>query len=333
MAEFPTLRFGSLGSAVSLLQEALNMIESLLAPLAVDGNYGPKTTGRVREFQGQMSLSQDGVSGNNTWQALSEVLATAGFIISTISGIIQGTVPKTTSWRDFADPNEIALRDKLIGIAKTEADARHGIRRSTDRIKTYMMLSTINPPTFGNSERAVRVNMAGRSWCSDYVYFCLTAAGCRTPVQANASGGIEQASITRFVFEFSKTSTPKPGDLYVLKFTSQQNKNNNKKTDHIGIFRHWGASEFDSPGAAFRSYDGNSLDSPSGDLNLIQLVPDPPPEGTFPMAVGSFYNSTNTRDALLLADGFFLSITEPRPVSSKPPPPTDLLARGMRFRR
>lgn len=106
--------------------------------------------------------------------------------------------------------------------------------------------------------------MAGRSWCGDYVYFCLLTAGCRTPVVANAVGTIEQASITRYEFEFKRTMTPKPGDLYVLQFTSAQNKKNNKKTEHIGIFRHWGESEDDQPGATFRSYDGNSLDSRAG---------------------------------------------------------------------
>jgi hypothetical protein len=78
----------------------------------------------------------------------------------------------------------------------------------------------------------------------------------------------------------------------------------------IGIFRNWGTGEDDPPGPTFQSFDGNSLDSPGGDLARIQVSPDPTPPGDKPaFLVGSWHNSANVRDAGLLKNGFFLDLT------------------------
>jgi peptidoglycan hydrolase-like protein with peptidoglycan-binding domain len=66
-----TLRFGSYGEAVKVLQGALNLwTKSNLAPLAVDGAFGPKTHGKVTEFQSRSNLKPDGVVGPLTWAEL-----------------------------------------------------------------------------------------------------------------------------------------------------------------------------------------------------------------------------------------------------------------------
>lgn len=64
----PTLRSGSSGSEVSLLQNLLNSVHN--AGLAVDGEYGPATVAAVKWFQEAHGLTVDGVCGPNTWQAL-----------------------------------------------------------------------------------------------------------------------------------------------------------------------------------------------------------------------------------------------------------------------
>jgi hypothetical protein len=75
MPTMPMLKMGSWGDAVKTLQGALNLWQaSALAPLSVDGAFGPKTDGKVREFQGKSSLSQDGVVGTMTWDKLKPLL-------------------------------------------------------------------------------------------------------------------------------------------------------------------------------------------------------------------------------------------------------------------
>jgi len=69
-----TLRRGSRASEVRVLQRALNWHgPTALARLAADGDFGPLTAGRVREFQGQKGLTQDAVVGNRTHSRLCPV--------------------------------------------------------------------------------------------------------------------------------------------------------------------------------------------------------------------------------------------------------------------
>jgi peptidoglycan hydrolase-like protein with peptidoglycan-binding domain len=65
------VQFGSFGDTVRLLQEALNVWpRSSLPPLDVDGSFGPKTRGKVTEFQSRNNLAPDGVVGPLTWAQL-----------------------------------------------------------------------------------------------------------------------------------------------------------------------------------------------------------------------------------------------------------------------
>jgi peptidoglycan hydrolase-like protein with peptidoglycan-binding domain len=69
------VRRGSRGAAVSELQTRLNVWIARtpgvgLAPLAVDGIFGPKTDAAVRAFQRAGRLLVDGVVGPQTWGAL-----------------------------------------------------------------------------------------------------------------------------------------------------------------------------------------------------------------------------------------------------------------------
>jgi hypothetical protein len=82
----PTLFFGSAGPAVQLLQSALNVGTSYLPKLSPDSQFGPRTLGRVKEFQGQKRLAQDGVVGPMTWDALTPFL-------EALKKIVEQTVP------------------------------------------------------------------------------------------------------------------------------------------------------------------------------------------------------------------------------------------------
>jgi hypothetical protein len=67
----PTLRRGSRGEQVKLLQEALNETPAGAAlDLKVDGVFGAETEKAVRQFQADHGLTVDGVVGKKTWKAL-----------------------------------------------------------------------------------------------------------------------------------------------------------------------------------------------------------------------------------------------------------------------
>jgi peptidoglycan hydrolase-like protein with peptidoglycan-binding domain len=62
---------GSSGDRVRQLQEMLNVHMALpMAPLAVDGLFGPKTRARVVDFQKKYFLTADGIVGPITGAAL-----------------------------------------------------------------------------------------------------------------------------------------------------------------------------------------------------------------------------------------------------------------------
>ena len=63
-----TLRFGSTGPAVELLQLALN--RAGFGPLQTDGVFGPATRGALSRFQAVEGLAVDGVAGSASHRAL-----------------------------------------------------------------------------------------------------------------------------------------------------------------------------------------------------------------------------------------------------------------------
>jgi putative peptidoglycan binding protein len=67
---YPVVSFGSMGEAVLLVQKALNLGPTQLPRLTEDASFGPKTHGRVVEFQGQKNAARDGVVGPVTWGEL-----------------------------------------------------------------------------------------------------------------------------------------------------------------------------------------------------------------------------------------------------------------------
>lgn len=66
----PTLRKGSSGEYVTLLQTMLIQRGYDLSPYGADGKYGNKTVEAVKAFQRDNGLTADGITGKNTWAAL-----------------------------------------------------------------------------------------------------------------------------------------------------------------------------------------------------------------------------------------------------------------------
>ena len=73
---FPTLRRGSSGEYVTLLQTKLIQRGYDLNPYGADGKFGKKTEDAVKAFQRDNGLTADGICGKNTWSALQEGKAT-----------------------------------------------------------------------------------------------------------------------------------------------------------------------------------------------------------------------------------------------------------------
>lgn len=73
-SSYPTLKQGSSGAAVTQLQ---NLLKARGYPVAVDGQFGPATNTAVRNFQGAIGTTVDGVVGPKTWGAL-EARAASG---------------------------------------------------------------------------------------------------------------------------------------------------------------------------------------------------------------------------------------------------------------
>ena len=70
-----SLRLGSRGENVSIMQMALNVINQGWGnsnQLVVDGIFGAATEAAVRAFQTRVGLTADGIIGRNTWGAISE---------------------------------------------------------------------------------------------------------------------------------------------------------------------------------------------------------------------------------------------------------------------
>lgn len=82
----PTLRKGSKGEYVQLLQTKLMMLGYDLGSYGVDGDFGTKTQAAVKAFQKDRGLSADGVVGAKTWAEL-EKPAEAAMYTVTITGL------------------------------------------------------------------------------------------------------------------------------------------------------------------------------------------------------------------------------------------------------
>jgi hypothetical protein len=70
--DHPTLRRGSKGEWVTVLQTKLSMLGYDLGSCGIDGDYGKATVNAVKAFQRDVGLTADGICGPKTWAALDE---------------------------------------------------------------------------------------------------------------------------------------------------------------------------------------------------------------------------------------------------------------------
>ncbi len=99
----PTLRIGSMGDSVGLLQQALNLAPSSQPRLDSDSQFGSKTHNRVMEFQGQRQVARDGVVGPVTWGQLEP-------FVKSVLQMIDQVVP--------VNQDDEAKRQRIVDIAQ-----------------------------------------------------------------------------------------------------------------------------------------------------------------------------------------------------------------------
>ena len=74
MATLPTIRKGNKNVYVTQLQTMLDKLGYNLGICGIDGDYGTATEKAVKEFQRDHGLTQDGVTGPQTWTAIQEAV-------------------------------------------------------------------------------------------------------------------------------------------------------------------------------------------------------------------------------------------------------------------
>lgn len=153
-----TLRFGSTGPAVELLQ--LGLERAGFGPLLQDGVFGPATRGAVSRFQTVNRLRADGVAGPATQQAL---------------------LPWYTGYVSV----RVRPGDSIWALARLYGSSTEAVLLANPGVEPENLLpgtALIVPLPFPVVPAKIR-------WCSSLVAFCVQGLGARYPfLQAGSVG-------------------------------------------------------------------------------------------------------------------------------------------------
>lgn len=207
------LMLGSFGNEVRKLQEGLNLLPTQLAKLVVDGQFGPKTQGRVKEFQGKNQLVADGIVGPLTWEKLLPLFAQAS----------QGGVPvmpgMTASVFDALRPLVMLIAQQHMG--KVDFSQMVGGRpRGIDFIKEIFQFAanvTLTDANFKTPTGAwtatpwVTAPTQYKSWCGVFAIYCYRKAGI--PVSWDLGKGRPVGPIAIRTYSPDFAASIRPADL------------------------------------------------------------------------------------------------------------------------
>lgn len=174
------LRYGSTGDDVAKLQQGLNLLPSTLEKLQPDGHYGPKTTSRVKEFQGANGLVPDGITGPLTWELFLRLLqqVQAGGIP------VVPELPKSAA--DALRPLVLAIAQQHIGRVDFSVMIG-GKPKGLDfliemfRVAANVTLTEANFRKNGTGnwhwKPWIGLPSQEKSWCGIFVVYCYRKAG------------------------------------------------------------------------------------------------------------------------------------------------------------
>lgn len=209
-----TLSYGSFGPLVKELQTGLNQLVSQLPRLTVDGQFGPRTRGRVQEFQSDNQLVPDGIVGPLTWDVLVQLL----------QQVAQGGVPvmpgMTPSVFDALRPLVLLVaqqhmgqvdfsqltsgRPKGIDFIKEVFDFAAGVKLTDTNFREGGTGDWIATPWVDNPVQK-------KSWCGIFAVYCYRKAGI--PVTWNVGKGRVDGPLRIRSSGAGLAAQLKPGDI------------------------------------------------------------------------------------------------------------------------
>lgn len=229
----PTLRIGSAGPAVRELQSLLNRLPTALKRLAEDGQFGLGTRGRVIEFQKRQQLSDDGVVGPLTWEALLALINAHGpGLVSAIitpahesaarSTIVNVALQQLEAFGGFEPPASL-LKPAIAGslCANPLTRARQGgaqlaaifTAAGVSSASKCPMISVQAEQMYQRAHTATERNILDiPSWCGIFALYVLRVSGLRLsdwPLRWSI-GSVQAKDEFRLL---GATEAPLPGDL------------------------------------------------------------------------------------------------------------------------
>ena len=156
------LRTGSTGDAVLYEQMLLNRIRPVfvtVGKLDEDGIFGPRMRNSVREFQRLFGIADDGVIGEQTWNALNRVFG------STASGCFDNLPPVSgRTLRYGSEGNDVAalqaslnrIGTALSPIPTVRADGAFG-RRTEEAVTVFQRIFGLTPDGVVGSGTRTRI--------------------------------------------------------------------------------------------------------------------------------------------------------------------------------
>lgn len=201
MAIKQVLRKSSKGDAVKKLQTYLNKLVSIQPKLKVDGVFGPGTEHAVKQFQKEASLLADGIVGQRTWNALTQVLS------SNIDSPSQNFQPQAV----LAD-----IAKHYIGITET------GNNLAGD---SKALLAIFQADTLKINDKT-----DGYPWCAAFVSHCVQKL-CKQTTFFSGLVPPREASVNRLLTVWAKNNhcliftnksadfKPQKGDIVVFTFS------------------------------------------------------------------------------------------------------------------
>jgi uncharacterized protein (TIGR02594 family) len=198
------LHEGARGPDVAWLQRRLNQSAGSSTPLLTDGEFGPATARRLRQFQAAAGIAADGVVGRATWLALqgrTQRLSGVEHVASppAAAPAATGSAAQPGSWMDIARAE--------IGQAEV------GGRQHNPRILDYHAATTLNA-------RSDEV-----AWCSSFVNWVLRQAGYQGTRSAAAASWLN----------WGQASEAREGAIVVIRNAQAANSSLTTTGNHVGF--------------------------------------------------------------------------------------------------